>query len=184
MWPNGMSGDRRNALVNVFRTLASRWPKVFAADRTSELVPVWVVALEYVRTDVLEPAAVQFCASSTGSYAPSPPEFARFAKALQKQRAGTTDQPTAPAAPPAPDLPKEAERIDALGRWAHQRLGSWALVAEVWALLMETAPDPDHRASVRHGTVDREVFREAVAAVHAGRRAGRRGPLADVLGAA
>lgn len=178
MWPNGISGERRNAMTTVFRTLASRWPKVFAAGRVSELVPVWVAALEYVRTDVLEPAAVRFCAESTGTYAPSPPEFARFAKAMQRQHTAVT-APT-PTEMPAPDSQKDSDRIEKLSAWAHQRLGTWALVAEVWALLAETAPDADHRQAVRDGTVDREVFREAVTAVQHGRRVMRRGPLAEM----
>jgi hypothetical protein len=177
-----MSGDRRNAMTGAFRTLASRWPKVFSAGRVSELVPVWVTALEYVATDVLEPAAVQFCAESTGSYAPSPPEFARFAKALQRKHTIAT-QPAA-VEMPEPDSAKNCDRIEKLSHWAHERVGTWALVAEVWALLADTAPDAEHRQQVRDGTVDREVFREAVLAVKNGRRVMRRGPLSDMAGAA
>lgn len=183
MWPSGISGDRRNAFVAMFRTLASRWPQRFNAERVPELIPTWGVALEYVRTDVLEPAAVQFCAESTASYAPSPPEFARFAKGLQRQRSAVTD--AAPAVDvPAPTTDKQSERIEKLSQWAYRQLGTWPLVAEVWALLAETAPDAEHRAHVRNGTLDREVFREAVTAVQNGRRVMRRGPLADLAGAA
>ena len=183
MWPSGMSGERRNAMTNVFRTMASRWPKVFNAARVSELAPVWATALEYVATDMLEPAAVQFCAESTGSYAPNPPEFARFAKALQRKHTSTT-QPVGTIEIPAPASDKDSGRIEKLSQWAHERVGSWALVAEVWALLADTAPDAEHRQQVRDGTLDRETFREAVAAVQSGRRVMRRGPLADLSGAA
>lgn len=185
MWPSGISGERRNAFVAMFRTLASRWPQRFNAERVPELIPTWGVALEYVRTDVLEPAAVQFCAESTASYAPSPPEFSRFAKAMQrKHQAVGGDAPAEAVELPAPDSAKDSARIEKLSTWAHRQLGTWPLVAEAWALLADTAPDAEHRQAVRDGTVDREVFREAVTAVQNGRRVMRRGPLADFAGAA
>lgn len=184
MWPSGMSGERRNAFVAMFRRLATRWPQRFNAEKVGELVPVWAVALEYVSTDVLEPAAVQFCAESTASYAPSPPEFSRFAKAMQRKHHGVADVATGQVEMPAPDMTKDAERIDKLSTWAYRQLGTWPLVAEVWALLADTAPDAEHRQAVRDGTVDREVFREAVTAVQNGRRVMRRGPLSDLAGAA
>ncbi len=185
MWPSGISGERRNAFVAMFRTLASRWPQRFNAERVPELIPTWGVALEYVRTETLEPAAVQFCAESTGTYAPSPPEFAKFAKALHRkhQAVGGEAQPEA-ADVPAPDSAKDSARIEKLSTWAYRQLGTWPLVAEVWALLADTAPDAAHRQAVRDGTVDREVFREAVTAVQNGRRVMRRGPLSDFAGAA
>lgn len=185
MWPSGMSGERRNAFVAMFRRLATRWPQRFNAEKVGELVPVWAVALEYVRTETLEPAAVQFCAESTASYPPTPPEFSRFAKALQcKHQAVDGESPAAAVELPAPDMTKDAERIDRLSTWAYRQLGTWPLVAEVWALLADTAPDAEHRQAVRDGTVDREVFREAVTAVQNGRRVMRRGPLSDLAGAA
>jgi hypothetical protein len=178
-----MSPERRHAMGAVFRTLASRWPKVFSAGRVSELVPVWAAALEYVPTDVLEPAALQFCAESTGSYAPSPPEFSRFAKALHRRHSATSPA-AAPVEIPAPFSGKDVARIEKLSKWAYRQLGTWPLVAEVWAVLMDTAPDTEHRQAVRDGTMDREVFREAVLAVQNGRRVMRRGPLSDLAGAA
>lgn len=184
MWPSGMSGERRNAMTTVFRTLASRWPKVFNAARVSELAPVWCAALEYVKTDVLEPAALQFCAESTATYAPSPPEFARFAKGLQRRHTAVGPDNPEPGAIPEPDSAKDGDRIEKLSRWAYRQLGTWPLVAEVWALLADTAPDADHRQALRDGAVDRDVFREAVLAVQNGRRVMRRGPLADLAGAA
>ena len=183
MWPSGMSPERRHAMGAVFRTLASRWPKVFSAGRVSELVPVWAAALEYVPTDVLEPAALQFCAESTGSYAPSPPEFSRFAKALHRRHSATSPA-AAPVEMPTPDIGKDLPRIEKLSAWAYRQLGTWPLVSEVWALLNETAPDATHRQGVRDGTIDREIFREAVAAVQQGRRVMKRGPLGTMAGAA
>jgi hypothetical protein len=181
MWPSDFPPDRRNAFVAVFRVFASTWPKVFATSRVGELLPVWTAALGSVQTDVLEPAAVRYVAEEGSSYPPKPAGFAKFARAVQAQHHGTVAKPAEAA--PVPDLPKDAERLDAMGRWAFGQLGTWALVAEAWALLMETAPDADHRAAVRDGSVDREVFREAVHAVQRGKRVMRRGPLADLAGA-
>lgn len=175
-----LPGERRNALVAMFRLLASRWPKIFAASRSGELMPVWATALGGVETSVLEPAALQFCAESSAKYAPDPAEFAKFARGLQAKHLRIASPEQTPELP-APESTKQSERIESMSRWAFERLASWPLVAEVWALLLETAPDDAHRAMVRDGTIDRLVFRDAVAAVQNGARVMRRGPLAQAV---
>lgn len=178
----GIAPDREAEIVQVFRTFSSRWPKFFAATRVGELLPVWATALESLPMGMLPTAALSYCAHHEGKFAPEPGQFARFARGLVAKHTAASD----PAAVemPAPDSSKDGDRIERLSRWAYRQLGTWPLVAEVWALLADTAPDAARRQQLRDGTIDREVFRDAVNAVQNGRRVMRRGPMADELGAA
>jgi hypothetical protein len=161
---------RRATMLRVFRAFSARWPKAFAMGRADELMPIWLQSLSHVDTTVLEPAAIQFAAEHEGRYPPDPPDFARFARQMEQRhfRADAIDK--GGDAPLVPSTDKQLDRIDQMGRWAHKRLGSWGKVATVWALLWETAPDDAARTAVRDGTLDREVFRDAVEAVERGVR--------------
>lgn len=161
---------RRAQLLKALRLLAARWPKYFAPDRAEALVPVWQEATGGIDPDVFERAALELAASHQGKYAPEPYQFAQVARRLEaRYLTVTTGAPDADPLPqPWPE--KQLDRIDQMGRWAYARVGSWALVAAVWALLWETAPDDESRTAVRNGTLDREVFRDAVDAVKRGMR--------------
>jgi hypothetical protein len=71
---------RRLALAKAFSTFASRWSQRFAAKQVPTLLPVWLVAVEYLPVEQIEPLAVQFTAKFEGKYPPSPQEFASWAR--------------------------------------------------------------------------------------------------------
>lgn len=82
--------DRRGAVIEVFKILAVRWPKVFAASKSAEMLPVWLAALTPVETAALVPAATDFAATNTGQYAPNPAQFAAHARAWHRRVTGET----------------------------------------------------------------------------------------------
>lgn len=112
---------------------------------------------------------------SSEKYPPKPSELGKCARDVTAQYfadAMPVPRTVAVELPPIDDG-RRWDRIEDLGRYAHRKLGAWqgrVSVEAVWALLWETAPDDEARHAVRAGTLDREMFREAVAAV-AGRRA-------------
>lgn len=96
--------ERRLALVQVFKTLGARWPRIFAASRGDELMPVWLAAVAHCETAALVPAAVDFAATSTDKYAPDPAEFARHVRAYTRRATGQ-DRPSAAPSTTEPTSP-------------------------------------------------------------------------------
>lgn len=84
---------RRLALTKAFATMASRWSQRFSAKHVPTLLPVWLVAVEYVPTEQLEPLAVQFTAKFEGKYPPSPQDFAAWARQQLGRHVGGDTRP-------------------------------------------------------------------------------------------
>lgn len=169
---------RRAALHKVFRAFASRWPYFFGPARADELLPVWLKGVAGIDVALLEPAAIELAASTTGR-APEPRVFGDFARAYG-EKLSNSNREYVGIAPASIEHLKDANKVDALGRRAYHVLLSWRLVGEVWALLYSTAPHDDQRTAVREGRVPYDVFDDAVAAVKRGVRA-KPGPLATAI---
>jgi hypothetical protein len=157
---------RRLAFAKVFQIFTGRWRTSFQRDRLELLLPIWMAGCERVETAQLEHLAVRFAGTFTGKYPPTPGEFAHFARETIQRHTLETGDPDAP-----PEPTKDLARIDWLGYRAHKRLGTWQLVAEVWALLWDSAPHDDLRAAARNGHVPTDVFDEMIDLVSQGRRA-------------
>ena len=109
---------------------------------------------------------------------PRPADLGKLAREITREQFPSTysDVSHRPAEPAPVDHLKHGHPITARGKRAHDRLGSWHAVGQVWALLLESAPSGDHAAAVRRGDVPWDVFDDAVEAVAAGRRPAR-GPV-------
>lgn len=153
------------AVREALAVCAVHWPKLKLAADASEAADVLVAG--YARAcgssdhELIIEAAHRWAAEH--DFAPKPVELGRLARQLTAQRRGDPDVVVAaPVQAPAPD--KDLTRIDELGRWALKRI-TQAQLASVWALLWQTAPTDADRIAVRCGTLNREVFRDAVATI-------------------
>jgi hypothetical protein len=176
------------ATIAALAALARQWPKAMAlaldpTDAGRAYMADFAYAMKGADLRAIPLAAREYVAE--GSMPPKPADLGRLAREISAQHFPPTfrDPQRIDQAPAQPVTHlQNPDRIDLLGHRAHKQLGSWKLVAEVWALLWDTAPHDDNRAAVRRGDVPSDVFDDAIAAVGRGVRAKSYAPLSDAVG--
>lgn len=114
---------RRRVLGTVFQAFSGRWPRAFSANRGAELMPVWLAALGDVELESLERLAVEYTATCTKDFPPSPPEFMGFVRRKQQRHR------SAPTQAPAPRVVREWEWESPVTR----RIANVQETAEGWS---------------------------------------------------
>lgn len=175
-----------HATLLALKTLSRQWPRAMAlAMDTSEegqaYLGDYASALFGVDLRAIPLAAREWIA--TENMPPRPADFGKLAREMSRQHFPQLFEVSGVRSSEhqSTDHLKNKSRIDALSKRAHAVLGTWSLVANVWALLYQTAPSEDHSDAVRVGNVPWDVFDDAVDAVKRGRRP-ESGPLGDMLG--
>jgi hypothetical protein len=171
------------AVRKALQVLARHWPRAMAmAMDASEAGSAYVADFARAMHDDVELPAIPHAAQlwvRDHKTPPKPAELGRLARELSAPRHSGLPAGAACDPPPPPPGAETAQRKEALSQRALAELrrtasGTTAAgfggVAMVWALLMETAPDPAARDRVRAGDVPEAEFMAAVAAVARGRR--------------
>lgn len=181
------SAPLTSAVVQALTTLHRQWPRPLAlafdaSEAGRAFMADYAFAMKGADLRAIPIAAREWIGAET--YAPRPAELGKLAREITRDQFPPTfrAEHRATSAQEITHL-RNPERIDKLGHFGFKVLGSWRLVGEVWALLHQTAPSPDHTSAVVRGDVPYDVFEEAVNAVKNGKRA-KPGPLASSLAVA
>jgi len=176
------------ATITALTALARQWPKAMAlaldaSDAGRAYMADFAYAMKGADLRAIPLAAREYVAEA--SMPPKPSDLGRLARELTATHFPPTFRDSQHQGEHAPAQStthlRNPDRIDLLGHRAHTQLGTWPLVAEVWALLWESAPHDDNRVAVRRGDVPSDVFDDAIAAVGRGVRAKSPAPLRGVV---
>lgn len=175
-----------HATLLALKTLSRQWPRAMALALDSSedgqaYLGDYASALFGVDLRAIPIAAREWIA--TENMPPRPADFGKLAREMSRRHFPQLFEANSVSSSEQQSTHrlKNQSRIDALSKRAHAALGSWRLVADVWALLYQTAPSVDHADAGRIGNVPWDVFDDAVDAIKRGVRP-MAGPLSDTLG--